>query len=224
MFRTKELRANDIRAMLERVAQANASARRLSEEAFAALWDSRRMRLSVRRQISEWAGDEDFRQRYRQTMLSKTLEAAIDGTNADMGNIQLFEPNAGGLVIQVQCGFDEPFLGFFRCVESGHACCGLALQSRQRVVVEDVANSGIFAKSEVAEVLLNARVRAVQSTPLIGPSGQVLGVLSTHYRAPQRPTIDALQTIDRMARCAALVIEWPGGQDEPVEEILPGGI
>jgi hypothetical protein len=52
--------------------------------------------------------------------------------------------------------------------------------------VGDVAESRIFAQTAQLEVILDAGVRAVKSLPLIGSKGQMLGMLSVHYRRPHR--------------------------------------
>src|SRR5438874_2201830 len=56
-------------------------------------------------------------------------------------------------------------------------------------------------------VLQAAGARAVQSTPLVSVSGQVLGMLSTHYDRPHTPEEPELQIIDHIARRAAF---WLG--------------
>ena len=50
-------------------------------------------------------------------------------------------------------------------------------------------------------------IRAVQSTPLISRSGELLGMISTHWREPHQPGEHALRTLDVLARQAADLIE-----------------
>jgi PAS domain S-box-containing protein len=50
-------------------------------------------------------------------------------------------------------------------------------------------------------------IRAVQSTPLLARSGHLLGMISTHWRRPHRPTERELQPLDVLARQAADLIE-----------------
>jgi GAF domain-containing protein len=128
--------------------------------------------------------DPGFRARYRRSMLISIVDSAMRIAHADMANIQLFDPASGRLRIEAQRGFHEPFLEFFNAVSEGHAACGTALKCRTQVVVEDVAANPIFQSTPSLEVVLDAGVRAVQSTPLIGRSGAVLGILSTHWRTP----------------------------------------
>ena len=50
-------------------------------------------------------------------------------------------------------------------------------------------------------------IRAVQSTPLLSRSGQLLGMISTHWRHPHQPTEFSLRPFDVLARQAADLIE-----------------
>ena len=138
-------------------------------------------------------------------LLREILEAAIEITGADMGNIQLVQD--GRLKIACQRGFEPAFLEHFDGVGEGRAACGTAMFSGRRVVVEDVAKSSLFAGTRDGGVLTAAGVRAVQSTPLIGPTGRLLGMFSTHYRAPHRPTETELQHVDVLARLAGDLLD-----------------
>jgi PAS domain S-box-containing protein len=138
-------------------------------------------------------------------LLGEILDAAIEITRADMGNIQLLEGSV--LKIVSHRGFDAAFLDFFSGVEAGQAVCGTAMRSRERVVVEDVASSQIFAGTPAREVVLAAGVRAVQSTPLVSRSDTLLGMLSTHYRASRRPSEHELRILDVLGRQASDLIE-----------------
>jgi PAS domain S-box-containing protein len=139
-------------------------------------------------------------------LLRDILAAAIEITGAHMGNIQLL--NGDALRIAVHQGLSDEFLEFFEMVQAHQAACGTALERGERIVVEDVTKSPIFLGTPALEVLLNAGVRAVQSTPLISRSGRTLGMFSTQYRhAPARPSDRALRLLDILARQAADLIE-----------------
>lgn len=140
-----------------------------------------------------------------QTLFRDLLEAAIEITHADMGNIQLLED--GKLQIVAQRGFDERFLEFFKEVKPGEAACGLALQLGERTIVDDVTASATFSDPATRDMLLQAGVRAVQCTPLISRFGQVLGMLSTHHREPGPVSDRELGMLDVLAREAADLIE-----------------
>jgi hypothetical protein len=145
------------------------------------LEDAQKMRVSLHAQIEELASRGPFRPQFTATH-SEILDAVIEGTDADMGNIQIYDPQTRSLHIRVHRGFHEPFLEFFNSVDPGHAACGTALQSRERVIVPDVSDSTVFSGTHLWEVMLDAGVRAVQSTSFIGKLGHIWGMLSTHYR------------------------------------------
>jgi two-component sensor histidine kinase len=139
--------------------------------------------------------------------LEAILDTAIFITRADKGNIQLFDAGANALVIKAQRGFSQPFLDFFRHVRAGSAACGSALAAAERLVVEDVGESARFAGTEALEVLRAAGVRAVQSTPLVGSTGRVLGMVSTHFSSPKRPSEPELRRLDLLVRQAGDYLE-----------------
>jgi signal transduction histidine kinase len=147
------------------------------------------------------------RDRDVQAFLVDTLDAAIDVTGANFGNVQLVDPTTGALGIVAQRGFERPFLEFFAAVHDTEAACGTAKQRGARVVVENVEVDPIFQDARIKEIMRSAGVRAVQSTPLINRNGELLGMLSTHFRAPYRPPADALQFVDLLAQQAGDVVE-----------------
>jgi PAS domain S-box-containing protein len=142
-----------------------------------------------------------------QKLLGEILDAAMQITRADFGNIQLLDRSDGGLRIHEQRGFGPEFLDFFNSVHEGMAACGTALESGQRVIVADVANDPIFKGTAAREVMLRAKAVAVQSTPLLARSGELLGVLSTHYSSIHRPNDRDLRQLDVLARQAADLID-----------------
>ncbi|HZS84205.1 MAG TPA: ATP-binding protein [Stellaceae bacterium] len=136
--------------------------------------------------------------------LTEILDLAIAVTGADKGNIQLLDTESGTLRIAVQRGFEKPFLDFFSGIGEAEAgACSAALQSAERVVVYDVMQSESFAGKPALGVLLEAGVRALQSTPLTSADGSVLGMISTHFSQRHRPSERELHLIDLLARQAA---------------------
>ena len=148
-----------------------------------------------------WHCNEETR-----AQLTEVLARAVSITRADMGNIQVFDPRLRALRIEAQLGFEGRFLDFFNRVHSGEYACGTALQTGKRVIIEDVTDSPVF-RADSLEVMLDARARAVQSTPISGSSGHLLGVLSTHYHRCRRPSERDERFLDLLARRAARFIE-----------------
>ena len=173
------------------------------EEAIRAASRMRGELLPVVERMSQ--DDPSFLGRCRRSLLTWALDRALEITRAEMGNIQIFDPASAGLRIEAQRGFGTPFLEFFDCVRDGQTACGLGFKSGRRIIVEDVTNSQVFRSSSVREVMHDAKVGAVQSTPLIGRAGRVLGIVSTHYRRPQQLHGQAWHQLDVVADIAA---EW----------------
>jgi GAF domain-containing protein len=149
---------------------------------------------------------DEFRKRFRSRLLSKVLADIVNLAGADKANIQLFDPSTGVLTIEAHCGFAAPFLAFFGLVHDGEAACGTALRQRRRVIVDEVAESPIFLGTAALEIMLEAGVRAVQSTPLFS-NGRLLGVLSTHYRRPRAFADGEMLLFDRQAQATVNLIE-----------------
>jgi GAF domain-containing protein len=143
----------------------------------------------------------------RRAPLYWALAAAMRATNASMGNVQLADESSGTLNIVVHSGFGPGFLNFFDRVQHGEAACGAAFRKRDRIVVEDVTESGIFRDSTALEVLLDANVRSVQSTPVLSRSGSVLAVISTHWSTPHCPDNRQLDAIDFLSRTLGELLE-----------------
>ena len=139
--------------------------------------------------------------------LQRTMDAAITIAAADKGNIQIFEASSNSLVIAAHRGFAEPFLTVFKHVRDEAAACATAMRTRNQVIVEDVLESEIFVGDQAQAVLINAGVRAVVSTPLLSSNGTLMGIISTHYADPHRPTDREVHLIEVLARQAADYLE-----------------
>lgn len=146
-------------------------------------------------------------------ILDEILELAIDFTGADMGNIQLLDAETGLLRMMAHRGFEQPFLDFWAVVDQESGSCGTAMRLGERVIVEDVTRSSIFVGTPALDVQLEAGVRACQSTPLINRAGELLGMLSTHFRSPHVPDKQDLQLVDLLAQQAADLLERKKSED-----------
>lgn len=150
-------------------------------------------------------------------MLLGVLDAALELGDADFGNIQLLDEQ--GLRIAVQRGFPDWWVAHWDDkVPQGHGTCAAALREAGRVIVEDVVQSPVFSDPVDRDAMERTGVRAVQSTPLLGRSGEILGMFSTHYRAPHRPDPRTLRTLDLLAEHAAYAIERTRS-DEALDEL-----
>jgi two-component sensor histidine kinase len=161
--------------------------------------------------------------------LAVILNAAIELTRADKGNIQLLD-SEGALVIAAHQGFDAEFLAFFERQPAGDgSACAMALATGEQVIVDNVETSSIFS-ADALQVMLRAGERAVQSTPLKSSTGSTLGMISTHFSEPYRPTEDELTALLLLGGVAADYLEhaqtrkrarWSAEALDTLLEILP---
>ena len=143
-----------------------------------------------------------------QVILEKIIDAALLFTNADMGNIQLRDPESGKLKMRVHRGFQKDWLDYWDIVDENRGTCGAVLRKGERVIVEDVRKSPLFSGLPATlEVQLKAGVLAVQSTPIMNRQGKLLGVISTHYKTPRRPDDHALRFLDLLAQQTAEIVQ-----------------
>jgi len=147
--------------------------------------------------------------------LDTILAAAVWIAGADKGTLQLYDEASGALQLATHVGFDARYATFFATVDRDEvASCGVALAAGERVIVEDVATSPIFAGQPALQVLLDAGVRAVQSTPLVSSGGTILGMMSTHFGRPHRPSERDCRLLDLLARQAADYVARRRAEDQ----------
>jgi PAS domain S-box-containing protein len=138
--------------------------------------------------------------------LKDVLENAIVTCGADFGSIQLLNPQAGALEIVAQQGFRDEYVSSFQSVRlNDGTACARAMQSGERVIIEDVELDPAFEPHRRAAAA--AGFRAVQTTPLRTHDGAIVGALSTHFRRPHRVSERDERLLDLYARHAADLIE-----------------
>ena len=139
--------------------------------------------------------------------LSEVVARAMEMAGADMGNLQILDPQTSTLHIAAQSGFSKQFLEFFDKVQpSQSSSCGTALSRGQRVIVDDVANDPIFQGTKLGETVLGEGIRSVQSIPLKTFSGRLVGVLSTHFRVAKPSRQKLFEITDAFAQEVAELI------------------
>src|SRR4029077_11294470 len=117
------------------------------------------------------------------------LEAAMELMKADFASIQLLDPERSALKLLAWKNFHEDSAAAWEWIdaESG-TTCGRALATGGRIVLEDIeANDGL-ADDKNLEQYRRSGIRAMQSTPLTSRSGRPLGMISTHWGQPHRPS------------------------------------
>ncbi|MBB5913001.1 hypothetical protein BJY24_001868 [Nocardia transvalensis] len=140
-------------------------------------------------------------------LLYQLLDAFLEHSDADKGNVQLFDPDRDGLVIAAQRGFRRKFLEFFDLVGDHGSACADAAARGTPVAVADVEHSSVFTRDS-RDVMLESAARAVLSIPIASPTGEALGVISCHYPRA-RPRFDSDRPLlALLAEAAGRAIPW----------------
>ena len=138
----------------------------------------------------------------------RILDAAMVVMSSDMASMQLLDPERKQLRLLTWKGFHPQSAAFWERVHfHSTTTCGLASSAGCRVVVPDIETCDVMAGTPDLDEYRRSNIRAVQSTPLVSRSGQLLGMISTHWREPHQPTDPALRRLDVVARQAADLIE-----------------
>jgi PAS domain S-box-containing protein len=138
--------------------------------------------------------------------LDEILAGAIELLSADMGAIRIWDSAQSRLKIEAQRGFKRECLDLFRQLSNvENSTCERALQSGERMVIEDVETDSLFAPFR--PLARAAGYCAMQSTPILNRDGRPLGMLATHFRSVHRPAEQDLRLLDVYVRQAADIIE-----------------
>jgi GAF domain-containing protein len=143
----------------------------------------------------------------REQTLSWALDAALSVEGADYANIQIVCDGGRSLAIVAERGFRNPFLDFFALVDNAETACGVALLEHRPVFVADINDSAIFARTDGLEIMLQAGVRSVRTTPIVTNAGSVVGMLSVHYKKPQSKEETRWNRLQTVAGAVALAID-----------------
>lgn len=158
---------------------------------------------------SQMLGEDDAGVLYR-----RLLDAACAVMRSDMASLQMLDPDRNELRLLAWTGFHPDSARFWDRVALGSSStCGAALREGARVIVPDIETCGFMAGTADRDEYRRSGIRAVQSTPLVSRAGRLLGIISTHWRAPHRPAERALALLDVLARQAADLIERRQAED-----------
>ena len=128
--------------------------------------------------------------------------------SADAASVQMLAPDGRSLTLVGSKNLHIHSAAFWREVKAdAGSTCAVALRDNVRVMVADVEACEFMAGTEDLVEYRRSGIRAVQSTPLRSRTGRPLGMISTHWTAPQTPTEDDFRSFDVLARQAADLIE-----------------
>ncbi|SFF59263.1 ANTAR domain-containing protein [Actinacidiphila alni] len=163
-------------------------------------------------------------------VLAALLRSVLEVAWADMGNAQLADPMTGDLWIEAQRGHSEEFLDYFDYVAGpGHASkdpagdtdsgapavdrssSHLAAARGVQVAVLDVPHDALYDAPGQA-VMRDSGSVACHSVPIALPTGELLGMVTCHYRHPAAISrvlvAGRTYALDHPAGQAAAWLDW----------------
>ena len=144
-------------------------------------------------------------------LYQKIVHAALSLMRSDCATMQQFysDPlSVGGLGMLASRGFEPDAITDWQRVSLDAATtCAAAARIGQRVIVPNFEECAFMAGTPELKAHLRAGIRAAQSTPLVTRSGQMVGMITTHWRNPHYPSERDLHLFDVLARQAADLLE-----------------
>ncbi|MBV8575020.1 MAG: PAS domain S-box protein [Acetobacteraceae bacterium] len=171
----------------------------------AELSDARRLQ-----QIS----NELIQEQRLEALYEQLVEAAAMLMRSDAASMQEYVPARGQLRLLASRGFHPKSAAHWQWVDAhSGSTCAASLASGEREVVGDVETCGFMIGTKDLDECRRSNLRAVQSTPLLSRTGQLIGMISTHWRQPHEPSQRQLRLFDILARQAADLIDRVRAQE-----------
>ncbi len=146
-----------------------------------------------------------------ETLYQKIVDAAVSIMRSDFASMQMLYPErgkGGELLLLAFHGFHAQAAEFWKWVNVDSQCsCGAALRAGERVIVRDVERCDFMAGTDHLKTYRDTGIRAMQTTPLLSRSRNIVGMISTHWRKPHKPTERDLRLLDLLVRQAADLLE-----------------
>ena len=137
-------------------------------------------------------------------ILEETLRTAAAIEVTDLGVLSLYDAETSELTVAASIGFDEKFFESegFRAIRDAYRLC---FARRQRVTIEDFDSDPTLAP--IRDAIRKVGIQALHNTPLLTRAGEILGVMSTHFRKSYHPTERVTRLVDLCAYQAVEFIE-----------------
>jgi GAF domain-containing protein len=185
-------------------------ARRASEQDLAGELQAAQRLQEISAQLIE---QDDIKALYE-----KILDAAVAIMRSDFASMQMLVPERcdgqGELLLLGHRGFTPESAEAWKWVRTdGNCICGEAMRTNQRVIVPDFEDCRFMAGTPGLEIYRQNGIRSAQSTLLRSRGGNVLGMISTHWRQLHQPSEHTLRLFDVLARQTADLIERKRAED-----------
>ncbi len=137
-------------------------------------------------------------------VLAEIVSAASSVLGTDMGSVALYDADRDEIRIAAAAGVSDEFLGAIGGKRPGETPCSRALTEGRSVSFRDIAAEPEYAG--VCAFYLARGVRALFATPLLGHTGQPIGVLSAYFAEPHCPAERQQAFVELYARQAGQIL------------------
>lgn len=134
-------------------------------------------------------------------IIQHMIESARAIMHADCASLQRYSSERNALKLLTHYGLDDCCETFEWIFPDSHTTCAAVLRTGHRVIVPDLEACESIPLWH--EAFRRCDVRSVQSTPLLGPDGNFVGMCSTYWRVPYEPNDQELRLFDAWARQTA---------------------
>jgi signal transduction histidine kinase len=149
-----------------------------------------------------------------EALYGKIVDAAVSITGSQFGTMQKLCPldhasgHGGHLQLLCSRGLPAEAVGFWQWVSpSAYSSCTMALKLGERAIIPDFEQWADISGTEDLQAFRRTGIRSAQTTPLLSRSGDLLGMISTHWSQPHQPSERDLRLLDILARQAADLLE-----------------
>lgn len=145
-----------------------------------------------------------------QKLYEQMLDTAMSIMHSDCASMQTVRPDNSGNVLHLLAwrGFHPQSAEYWKTVRlDSTSSCAAAGCTGERFIIEDTEQYALIAGTPNLEEYRLSGIRSMQSTPLISRTGKLLGMVSTHWRQPHRPSANESNAFDVLARQAADFME-----------------
>lgn len=144
-------------------------------------------------------------------LYQKFVDVAAEIMRSDSSSLQMLFPErgeAGELLLLASRGLPPPAQAYWKWVgPDAGSTCGESLRTGKRTIAADYRTCTFALRRNDLASFMDAGIYAAQSTPLFSRTGQLLGMVTTHWKRPHQPSEHDLELFDILARQAADLIE-----------------
>lgn len=139
-------------------------------------------------------------------MLNNLLQQAMILNKTKAGTLQIINKKDHSLEIAAYSGLSYEFIDHFQKVKIGDgSVCAMAFEKGETIFIENLIHDRSF--SPHLYVTLRNNITAIQSTPMIASNGNVVGMISTHFKLPRKHSKIEIKEFETFCRKAADRIE-----------------